>query len=91
MSIQDLRVASRILFRARGYTLAAVLSLALGIGGNVAMFSLVNAALLKPLGYPHPERLFLIREDMPKIPAYFGLDASKGWTCSALAESTALL
>ena len=73
MFLRELRMAFRTLRKARGYTLAAVLSLALGIGGNVAMFSLLNAVLLRPLGYPHPERLFLIREDMPKFRHFWGL------------------
>jgi putative ABC transport system permease protein len=73
MFLRELRATFRTLRKARGYALAAVLSLALGIGGNVAMFSLLNAVLLRPLGYPHPERLFLIKEDMPKFRQVWGV------------------
>ncbi|MEZ0332718.1 MAG: ABC transporter permease, partial [Gemmatimonadales bacterium] len=61
----DLRLAWRRLIRNPGFTAAAVLTLALGIGANTAVFTLVDAALLRPLPFPEPERLAVLWERQP--------------------------
>ena len=86
--IQDMRYGARMLLKKPGFTLVAVITLALGIGANTAIFSVVNIVLLNPFPYPDHSRIYYVYQNLPKIgvQGYFGASGT-GFTEIARCQS----
>ena len=93
---QDVRYACRGLRRSPGFAIAAILLLALGVGANTAVFTIVDGVLLRPLPYPHPEQLVrLVRatdqDDISVAEYQFWKDHAASFQSAAASRGTCYL
>ena len=79
--LQDVRFALRMLRKSRGFTAVAILTLALGIGANTAIFSFIDAWVIQPLPYPQPQQLIVLQSHNVK----------KGWTSDSVTSTADFL
>src|SRR5262245_8681152 len=90
--LKDLQIGLRAIARRPAFAAAVVLTLALAIGVNTAMFSVVNAVLLRPLPFPHPERLLLLFQANDRDPVLKGLASDpnfRDWQAASSFEGMA--
>lgn len=92
--LQDLRYGLRMLARNPGFTAVAVVTLALGLAAVNTIFAVVETVLLRPLDFPHPERIFTVSQDMPALgsgPSVVTLGEFQQWEKSGLFEHAAAI
>src|SRR5581483_1899750 len=84
--MRDLRYAIRVLLKAPVFTITAILTLGLCIGANTAIFTVVNRVLLRPLPYPHPDRLAMVVRHFAAAGASGNDTGRRGLTLDALQQ-----